>query len=340
MIAINNIYLNLKSKAIFSVITLLILTIFTYTTVEASDKTNEGAEQRNQSTITTGSGDLYQTTVERHTEGTLSAQDLHQVSLLASRIVKHINDAAQSLIDENTETAKPEIVNAQKLIKIVKELLPVTTVTTSVKNPSGIEIYRDIDKVQDDKISLYDGMIAIEVVEPIIDAKKEEVALKGLKLADADIIHTSVLADLSYIERKLNRAIKLLDKPDEALAQLALAQSKGIEFVVNKADDPLIEVQHALRLAERMVEEGKYEAAQDNLKLAQIQLSIHRALLDKEAAKAVKQLEDDISSLVPKIKGNGAAEKIRKFWERSVNLFHHEPGEAHVVEKEPEKKTD
>ncbi len=337
MNVIRNLFLNRKNNAIIAVLIILALTICASSIVVASDKTIESeVKQQDKSTIKTGSGERYHTTVEQHTEGTLSAQDLHQVSLLTSRVVNHLNDAVTELLDQNSEAAKQEIDNAQNLTKVVRDLLPVTTVTTSVKDASGKEVYKDIDKVQDDKISLYSGMIAMEVVQPIIDAKENEVAIKGLKLADADIIHTSVLADLSYIERKLNRAEALLNKPDEALAQLVLAQSTGVEFVVNESDDPLIEVQHALRLAERMVEEGKHEAAQVNLKLAQIQLETYWPLVDKEAAIAVKQLEDDITALVPKVEEKGAAAKIRKFWERAVNWFHENPSEAHIVENESE----
>ena len=154
------------------------------------------------------------------------------------------------------------------------------------------------------------------------------------------MIQTSVLADLGYLERKLNRAAALLKEPEKALAQLTLAQSRAIEFVVNKSDDPLVRVQHALRLAERMVEEGKHEAAQDNLRVAQIQLGTYRALLGKEAGKVVKQLEDDITALLPKTKERGAAGKVRSFWERAVSLFREEPGQAHVVEKDSSEKVE
>ncbi|KPK37723.1 MAG: hypothetical protein AMJ65_13935 [Phycisphaerae bacterium SG8_4] len=130
------------------------------------------------------------------------------------------------------------------------------------------------------------------------------------------MIQTSVLADLGYLERKLNRAAALLKEPEKALAQLTLAQSRAIEFVVNKSDDPLVRVQHALRLAERMVEEGKHEAAQDNLRVAQIQLGTYRALLGKEAG------------------------KVRSFWGRAVSLFREEPGQAHVVEKDSSEKVE
>jgi hypothetical protein len=331
MKAIRDFLHNNKGKAIIAAVVLLTLVLFAGTTIVAAEKTKEKEEQRDQSTITTGSGERYQTTVERHTEGNLSAQDLHQVSLLSSRIVSHLNEAVNDLLDQNPDAARKQIENAQKLTKVVRDLLPVTMVTTIVKDAKGKEIYRDVDKVQDDRIPLYSGMIALEVVQPIIDAQEEAAALKGLRLADANVIRTSVLADLNYIERKLNRAAALLDKPEEALAHLSLAQKQGVQLIVNEADDPLVKIQHALRLAERMVEEGKHEAARENLRLAQIQLGTYRAILGKEAAKDVKKLEDDIVSMMSKTKEKGAASKIREFWERAVGWFREEPGQAHVV---------
>lgn len=222
---------------------------------------------------------------------------------------------------------------------MVRDLLPVTTATTVVTDAGGKEVYRDVDKVQDDRIPLYSGMLAMEVVEPIMDAQAKDAAIKGLRLADANVIHTAVLADLGYIERKLNRAAALLDKPEDALAQLVLAQTQGIEMIVNQADSPLVQVQHALRLAERMVGEGKHDAAMENLKLAQAQLGAYRVLLGQEAGQVVKRLEDDIAALMSKTEEKGAPEKIRGFWERAVKLFREEPGQAHAVSASPSVQT-
>jgi len=332
MKTIRNLILIEKGKAIISIITLLTMLLFTFNVAAATNSSGELEVQRDQSTTVTGSGERYQTIVERHTEGDLPSEDLHQASLLASRIVNHLNDAVKGFLDQNPKAAVTDIEMAQNLTKVVRDLLPVTTVTTIVKDSGGKEIYKDIDKVQDDRIALYNGMIAMEVVEPVIDAKEKTAALKGLRLADANVIQTSVLADLSYIERKLNRAKALLEKPEDALAQLILAQNHGIMTKVNKVDDPLVKVQHALRLAERMVEEGKHEVAQDNLRLAQVQLGMYRAALGKDDSKVIKQLEDDIAALMPKTEEIGAAGKIRNFWERAVNWFRDEPGQAHVVD--------
>ena len=287
------------------------------------------AEQvTNPTTGTYGSGKNYKTTVERQSEGELSAEDLHQASLLSSQLLMHLNAAAQHCIDGKGDSAKPEIEKAQSLAGIVRKLLPSTTVTTIVKDPQGKEVYRDVQKVQEDQIPIFSGEIAVEVVEPLVEAKKDQAALKGLKLADADIIHTAMLVDLSYIDRKLARAAQLLNKPDEAAGQLALAKNVGIRFSVHKEDSPLVEVQHALRLAERMVQEKKYEGAKANLQAAKLRLEAYRGLLGTGDTKPAADLEKEIDKVSGELEKPGGAEKIRGMWDKATSWFKRESGQA------------
>jgi hypothetical protein len=190
-------------------------------------------------------------------------------------------------------------------------------------------VYRDEQKVQDDQIPLFAGSIAVEVVEPIVEAKKDQAALKGLKLADADIIHTSMLADLSYIERKLARAAQLLNKPEEAAAQLALAQNIGIRLAMRKEDSPLVEVQHALRLAERMVQEKKFEGAKANLQLAKLRLEAYRGLVGTAEAKPAAELEKEIEKVSGELEKPGVADRIRGMWDKATSWFKREAGQAY-----------
>jgi hypothetical protein len=306
--------------------------------VHAADAAKAAGDDkaRDESTIQTGSGKMYQTTVQRDTKGELDSKDLHQVSLLTSRIVGHLNESIRCLLDDNADAAKPEIEKGRQLVKIVRDLLPVTTVTTTVKDAKGKEVYRDIAEVQDDRIPLYQGAIEVNVIEPVVEAQEEEAKLKGLRLADAGLLRTSVLVDLTYVERKLNRAAELLDKPEDALKQLALAQTRGIEVAVDEEDHPLVAVQSALRLAERMVEEGKQDAAKSNLQLAQIHLETYKALLSKEAGEKVKKLQDDIAELSGKLAVQDAADKVREFWERVVSWFQEKRGQAVTTDNEAE----
>jgi len=338
MKTIHDLFLHRTGKILIGAFSVIALVLLVGATVGATGQTGHAATatvQKDAYQTMIGSGNRYKTMVERHTEGKLSSDDLQQASLLTSRIVNHLNEATNDILDGNPNGSKSNIENAQKLIKVVRDLLPVTTVTTVVKDAKGKEVYREVDRVQDDRIPLYEEMISMEVVQPILDAKEKAAKLKGLKLEDADIIQTSVLADLNYIERKLNRAMALMDKPDDALMQLALAQTQGIEFVVNENDNSLVKAQQALKLAERMVQDGNTEAARQNLKLAQIHLGMYRELMGKNAVvtKDAKQLEDDIAALTPKTLGKETAGIIEGYWERAVKLFHQEPGQAHSVNK-------
>ncbi len=276
-----------------------------------------------------GSGKLYKTSVERQSEGDLSAEDLHQASLLTSQLLEHVNKAAHLMADNQSNGARSEIERAESLLKVVRGLLPTTVVTTTVRDAQGKEVYRDVERVQDDQIPIFEGQIAVETVEPIIEAKRDEAALKGLKLAEADVINTAVLVDLGFVERKLKRATELLAQPKDAAEQLAQAQSQGVRFYTHKEDGPRVDVQHALRLAERMVREKKYEGAKANLQTAKLQLEAYRALVGDTAGQSAANLEKEIQKLSAELQTPGAADKIGGMWDRVASWFRREAGQAH-----------
>ena len=287
------------------------------------------------STNTYGSGQQYKTTVERQGQGDLSAEDLHQASLLTSQLLTHVDQAAQQLADARSDSARIEIEKAQALVKVVRGLLPTTIVTTTVTDAQGREVYRNEQRVQDDQIPIYSGAIAMEVVEPIIEAKKDEAALKGVRLADAELIRTAVLVDVNYVARKLTRAAELIAKPQAAMAELAQIQTAGVRFYAHKEDSPLVDVQHALRLAERLVREQKYDGAKLNLQTAKLQLEAYRALMDTGAGGPAAALEKDIQKLSGELQTPGAADKIRGMWDKVASWFKRESGQAHQTGAAP-----
>lgn len=289
----------------------------------------------NVSTNTYGSGKQYKTTVERQSQGELSAEDLHQASLLTSQLLTHVDKAAQQLADARSDSARSEIEKAQVLVKVVRGLLPSNVVTTTVKDAQGKEVYRNEQRVQDDQIPIYSGAVAMEVVEPLIEAKKDEAALKGVRLADAELIHTAVLVDVNYVERKLTRATELLAKPQEAAAELAQIQSVGVRFYAHKEDSPLVTVQQALRLAERQVREKKYDGAKLNLQTAKLQLEAYRTLVGTGAGVPASNLETEIQKLSGELQTPGAADKIRGMWDKVAGWFKRESGQAHQTGTAP-----
>lgn len=308
---------------------LLTLSVSDSPAMAADEPADEQATANQPTTITTGSGEQYKTTVHRETEGELSAEDLRQASLLGSRILVHLNNAVTSLDDEQIEAARNDLQKTEALSGVIRKLLPTTTVTTVVTDHDGKEVYRDVDRVQDDRIPIFEGAVAVEIIQPIAEAQEEEPTVQGIQLADAQRLNTSALLDLSYVDRKISRAMSLLDeKQDEALAQLLLAQTNGIRFSVNKQDDPLVDAQAALRIAERMVEQERYEAAKANLQLAKNHLEVYRGLIPKEDVQEVRDLESGITRLQRNIEQDKAAELIRGFWDQVTGWFTKSPGEA------------
>jgi hypothetical protein len=291
--------------------------------------------ERHESTI--GSGAHYTTTVYRQTKGDLSAEDFRQVSTLASQIVQHLNAAVAYLDVYDQKKAETELNQSEKLIGVIRDMLPLTVVTTITKNAQGKEVYRDENQMQDDLVPVYELMTSVDVVAPIIDAKKEEAALKGLRLSDAKILHTSVLLDLSFVDRKIKRAFKLLAKePEEAQKELTLAQTVGVRLSVDKEDSPLVKAQGALRLAERMVNEGKTEGAEENLRLAKIHLEAYRTLVGQSRKEEIDKMQEDIDRLFGKLEKEESESTIRELWNRATGWLTRKSGQTHQVATQDE----
>lgn len=292
-------------------------------------------------TTTAGSGERFQTMIERSTSGRLSQEDLRQVTILGSRLLLHLNHATEYLVDERTEEAAQEIEYGRQLARIIGEMLPITRVRTEVRNAENQVVYEYAEEVQDDQIAIYEATLMIETVAPIVEAKKEEVRLQGLTLQDADFLYTSALLDLSYVERKLNRAAQLLDDKnvEAALDQLVLAQTHGLELVVNREDSPLVKAQAALQLAERMVGNDRVEGAKANLKLAELYVDSYRTLVGDAAGDEIeavcRKLEDlrmslDSGGMIDPAARDESRGIIRGLWNAVTGWMTKEPGQVTV----------
>ncbi len=280
-----------------------------------------GTELSTSSESVSGTAPGYQTKVESVTAGTLTSENLRQASLLASQSLMHMIGATRRLEERDQKAAANEVDKALTLVGIIREMLPVTTETIVVTAPDGKEAYRHEERVQEDLIPIYDEMIQVEVVEPIVTAKKNRAAVEGVRLADVDLIRTSVLVDLEYVERKLERAKAEMGEPDKARAELLLAQTAGVRFVTNKQDTPLVET--------------NYAAAQANLALAEDQLALYRGLVPAERHASIGELQREIDELSERVEeGRDSPGVIRGFWTRVTSWVSKEPGEASVTDAE------
>lgn len=282
----------------------------------------------------------YQTNVEREVLGELNEENLRQASLLASQVLVHVFEASDAVADEQPELAREQLEHAHTLIGIMRELLPTTRVTTTVTDAAGREVYHYQAEEQGDLIPLYEDMAAVEVLELMTDAKAEEASVRGVRLADVDLIYTRALFDLSHVERRLNAATRALDAHSPNLADasraLRLAAADGVELIRTRTDSPLVEAAQALTLAERQAEADLDEAARENLRVARLSLETLRNLAPGHDTVEVRELERELERLSGDLSQEGMTDRIRALWHRVTGLIEKEPGEAVVTtESEP-----
>jgi uncharacterized protein (DUF2267 family) len=305
-------------KTELSLATTMLLTLVLTLPASAAPADNKTAPTVN----VTGSGTKYTTEVTRKTTGEICAADLRQASLLTSQVMGHVNTAILNLADNDKDAAKDVMTKAKSLIGIVRDMLPVTAVTTVVKDAKGKAVYTHTESVQNDVIVLYTGVASIDVLNDILDAKKADV--EGEDYLGSVDIYTSVSADLGYIERKVDAALRNLDDPLVAHEQLLLAQINGVDMTIAEAENPLLEARLALQIAEMQVDNKDFESAKDNLSMATIKLDEYRALGGQAKADPIKAISDEIETLKQNIEGNEIAKAIRSCWHKTVQLFDHD----------------
>ena len=205
------------------------------------------------------------------------------------------------------------------MVGVVRELLPVTEVTTVVKDSSGHEIYRSSTTEQDDIIELFSEMSTVDLLDAILDAKKAEI--DGPEYLGSVQLYTSVMADLNYIERKIKAALRTIDTPSEAREQLLLAEVNGVEMDVSEVESPLMDARRALALAEVQVKQQSFDLAKENLDQAKISLDEYRKLFDTSKNAEIETITAGIEDLQKDLKKDGISDAIRDLWHKTVHLF-------------------
>jgi hypothetical protein len=266
-----------------------------------------------------GSGSKYTTEVSRTTQGTLSDEDLRQASVLTGQVLGHVASAVDMLGDRNAAAARGELKDAETLIGIVRDILPVTEITTVVRDAQGKEAYRHTEAVQDDVIELFTEVSDVDVLDTILNAKKSDE--EGPEYMGSVQLYTSVLADLGYIERKIKTATQMLDTPDEAREQLVLAEINGVDMSLSEVESPLLEARRALKMAETQVDAKAYDLARENLTSAKLKLEEYQTLLGTTKTADVKAITTKIDGVLSDIKDKDAPETIRECWNMTVRLF-------------------
>lgn len=231
-----------------------------------------------------GSDGGYRTEVTSETKGTLGEEDRRQASLLAAQVFQHIDAARRAIEADDAKLARCEVDKGRDALKAIRALLPRTAVHTRTKAPDGRVIYEDEREVQPERVPLFEGMLHAETLAPILEARRDAVEVKGVRLLESEAITTEALADLGVVEAQLRKAAAAIEgsKPADADRALAEAQVRGVDFRYSKEDTPLAEARDALWLARRSLEESNPEQARFNLNVARQRLRIYREVAPQE----------------------------------------------------------
>ena len=93
---------SLKDRSMIRFATALVAVALAWAVVRS-----QAAQPVSVSTNTYGSGKQFKTIIERQAQGELTAEDLHQASLLTSQLLLHLNEAAQHLADSRSDIHTP-----------------------------------------------------------------------------------------------------------------------------------------------------------------------------------------------------------------------------------------
>jgi len=249
----------------------------------------------------------YRTEVRSETEGTLGQEDRRQVSLLAAQVFQHVDEARKALDADDVKQARNEVDKGRSAIRAIRALLPRTTVHTRTTAPDGTVMYEDERRVQEDRVPMFEGMLHVRTMAPLVAAKRDAAEVAGVQLVEASLLSTEVTVDLDVVEAQLARAAKALDgeKSREAAEALAAAQVRGVDFDYRKEDTPLAEARDALWLAKRAVEENNAVQARANLEVARLRLKIYREILPEDRRQEVDQLMGEVAQLEAKLRQEG-----------------------------------
>jgi len=111
----------------------------------------------------------------------LSADQFFEVVFMTSRTVFHTLEAATALELEDTQGALEETQKARALIAVMDKMLPKTNITIQINNNQGNVLYDDMRHVQIQEIPIYQGMLNVQVVRPLLNLESSKRLLKIIK---------------------------------------------------------------------------------------------------------------------------------------------------------------
>jgi hypothetical protein len=243
------------------------------------------------------------TQVQRETEhGPPSEEEQRHISVLGAQVLRQVARARNAIDADDRVAAEEAVGKAQQALKIVRQMLPKSLVTTTVMNPKGDLLYEDTEEVQAEHVTVFRSFSAVDIVRPLIASKKNAAEVEGDEFEGGGLVEADVVVDLSFVERRLSAAKRTLSK-DLAAADgaLAEAQNRGTTLTIATIESPLAEAREALQFAHKAATSQEYRAAEANLRIARGYLSLYREVAPDASKDEVDALNKEIDATAQQI---------------------------------------
>jgi CheY-like chemotaxis protein len=270
----------------------------------AAEKDNKPVPAKN------GAGSGIVTQVQCETErGEPSEEEQRHITVLGAQLLHQIARARNAIDAENNDSAEEAIGKAEAALKLIRQMLPKSVVSTTVMDSAGHVLYEDVEDVREDRITVSRSFTGINVVRPIVESKKIMAEAAGTEFEGSAVIEADVVLNLDYLDRRLREAERVLatdlEHADEALAR---AQDRGASLVVTAMESPLEDAREALQYAHQAAQRKQYRVAAANLRVAREHLLLYRETAPESAKDEIDKLNKEMDTIAQQIAGTTTAE--------------------------------
>jgi len=254
---------------------------------------------------------------------TLTNKENQAVSLAASRVLYHTEQAQLAVVNKKKGEALKQINQGIKLIRIIKSAVPKYKVTTHIKS-AGLN-YKSSEDVTQRYVTVFNSSYIEDVVTPVIQAKRSKIFHHHHKSSsrpeeDFSMSHrTTATLDTLLAGRMLNIAKTDVKANKMANADKALTEIQTDGVVLNSVTVPLplADASDNLYLAQSEMSRKHYRNAYVTLKEASRDLKAYEKISGNIHSKEAGRLIRKIDGLTSKIDAHKNKKNIKSIMENS-----------------------
>ena len=265
----------------------------------------------------------------------LSAEEWRTVSLAASRILKHVDQASTALAEKKKDIALANIAKGLTLTQIIDKIVPDSTVKTEIK--AGGFTYQDEDHVKPTFVPIYREYDMVDIISPVTVQQQKKASSSAGKTASPKSVevpdvtysgfdYSGIKLNVRLAKNDLLRAQDLIKQGDTkgATGELQQIQQDGVIFEFSSIDLPLARAMDNLRLAESELKNNRPAAAKEALTQASDALKLYEKQVGESRSKEVQQLQTAIDEWAKNITQHNQetfSKEISEWWSKALNWF-------------------